>query len=47
MNKSDLEQIALAIEKDAGQDLPDIRQALSEAADSNILKRTNHCAYRT
>jgi len=38
MNKSDLEQIALAIEKGAGQDLLDIRQALSEAADATYSK---------
>ena len=38
MNETDLEQIALAIEKDAGQDLPDIRQALSEAADATYSK---------
>jgi hypothetical protein len=47
MNKRDLEQIALAIEKDAGQDLLDIRQALSEVAELEATYSEEQIIVRT
>ena len=47
MNKSDLEQTASAIEKDADQDLPDIRQALSEVAELEATYSEEQIIVRT